>query len=201
MPLDVSNLVRPPKFVVVAGTDGSGKNTYANHLESMGFFHVSAGNVIRNEAYKRGMREPLSRSVLSSIGDELKRQFGATVITNHSLIEYQKHTAQYAAGLVIGGLRRVAEAHEAIKYGADIIFIDASPITRYKRQFDRTSRENEADYGAFLQRGSVEFNGQTPEGQDGVYLKGVKDIAYFTVMNDGTQEQFFKIADQLVLGI
>lgn len=187
-----------PLFIAITGTEGSGKDTYAHHLETKGFMHVSAGDFIRKQARAQGYKDPIPREVLSRIGDELKVKFGPSPITVSTLASYHHAREHFPAGLVISGFRRIGELEAFKAAGAVIIWIDADENIRYEREKARKRDDQALTLEAFQARGRKEYYGETEGGKEGVYLKGVEALADFKVFNNGDRAGFIKEVDQLL---
>lgn len=186
------------KTVAITGTDASGKDLYAQHLEDMGFMHVSAGDVLRNAARAQGHLDPIPRIVLSEVGDQMKAKFGSAPIVLSSIETYSEKKDSYPAGLVISGLRRVAEVKAFKERGAYVLFVDADPQIRFARQLNRKGREKSENIEDFLRSGQIEYLGQTSAELAGVYLQGVERLADVILLNNGEQADFFEQADKLI---
>lgn len=185
----------PPRLLAVCGTDACGKDYYAGHLaQNYGYMHVSAGDVIRNEARSQGHTDPIPREVLSKVGDDMKRRYGAAPIAQSALEKWQHQQKTYPAGLVISGLRRVPEIRELKDRGGLVVFIDAPLELRFAWQSRRVCREVAATIEAFAASSDIEYYGRTPAGTAGVYLQGVEELADIQFMNGGT-EAFAKELD------
>jgi dephospho-CoA kinase len=183
-----------PKFIAVTGLEASGKDSYANHLADLGYMHVAAGDVLRARARFQGYSNPIPRSVLSVIGDELKREFGDHPITKSTLARYEEKSTDFPRGLVISGLRRVGELQAYKKAGAVSIWIEASDEVRVENHF-RRNRSSESR-ALFLARSLKEYQGQTSGGLDGVNVQAIEKLADCRVNNDGTLENLFDNADR-----
>lgn len=106
-----------PEFIAITGRKGSGKDYLGHHLESdHGYLHIPASGVLRQIAKEQGYEDPISREVLSNIGDTFKKEFGPSPITESSIIKYRQKQEKYR-GLVISGLRRSPEVKAFKKAG------------------------------------------------------------------------------------
>ena len=189
-----SDLSPLPRLIAVTGQEGSGKDTYSEHLAELGYMHVSAGDVIRERARAEGHTDPLSRDTLSQIGDKLKQEFGPSPITESSLEKYKMNADVYPAGLVISGLRRVGELEAFKARGAVVIWIDADVEKRYKHQSNR-ARGDQQNLVSFIKQSHKEYLGNTDGGSIGVNLQAVEAHADCRVTNNGTVEELLVNAD------
>lgn len=184
-----------PQFVVVTGKEGSGKDSYGDHLAEHRYMHVSAGDVLRARARAQGFKDSIPRSVLSRIGDELKQEFGPSPIVKSTIAEYKRQQENFPAGLVISGLRRVGELTAFKDCGAVQVWIEADDDRRFTNQSQR-GRGDQQDREAFLERSRKEYYGDTDGGGDGVNLQAIESLADCVVVNDGSLEDLFRNADK-----
>jgi dephospho-CoA kinase len=172
-------------LVVLAGTIGSGKDTIGNHLAKYHFWHISAGDVLREAARSSGEKEPFSRAVLEKAGDALALKYGPGPIAHSALAKYETIKTDYPAGIVISGFRRMPEVAYMKENGAKIIFLDAPVEIRYKRVIARSRGDDIPSLETFKTRENVELNGLTSEGKEGIYILGVKSLADIVIENNG----------------
>lgn len=189
------NMHALPRLIAITGQEASGKDSYGNYLYSRGYMHVPAGDVLRNRARSLGYSDPIPRSVLSQVGDEMKKELGLSPITEITLKAYAQEQNKFPAGLVISGLRRAPEIVAFKKRGAVVLWIDADDEHRITYQFMR-SRDDRQNKDEFLARSKIEYFGKTQGGKDGVNLKAIKELADCKVRNEGSLEELFNNADQ-----
>ena len=189
-----------PHFIAIIGREGSGKDSYGNYLAQRGYMHVSAGDVMRSRARELGYTDPIPRSVLSKVGDEMKREFGSSPITEMTIAAYGLQKAKYPEGLVISGLRRVGELKSYKNHGAVLLWINADDERRFANQNHR-SRTDQQDLKSFLERSNLEYYGSTDGGEDGVNLQAVEAMADCRVENNSTLEDLFSRATQALNNI
>lgn len=182
-----------PRFIAVTGQEGSGKDTYARHLAGMGYLHISAGDFIREEARSRGHSDPLSREILSRIGDQLKAEFGPSPITEASIKRFERQESDFPAGLVISGFRRLGELEAFKKHGAIALWIAADEKTRYRNLGYRQDRPT---WEEFIERSDKEYEGGTGGGKDGVNLHSVESQADCMIVNDSDMETLLRRGDE-----
>ena len=106
------------RFVGVAGTNGSGKDTLGRVLEHEGYRAASLSDILRTEATKRGLEH--TREHLSSISHELRMELGEGALSQRLIEE-----ASADEKLVISSLRVPGEVEAIQKRGGIIVWIDA----------------------------------------------------------------------------
>jgi dephospho-CoA kinase len=185
-----------PKFIAITGLQASGKDSFGNHLAEYGYLHVAAGDVLRQKARAEGYSD-LTRSVLSVVGDELRKEFGPSPITASSIARYQKVNSKYPKGLVISGLRRIGEVKAFKESGAIVLWIDAEDKRRIENEFAR-ARDDQQTPEEFLERSRKEYLGETEGGTDGVNLRAVEAMADCRVLNNGSCEDLYRNGDKVL---
>lgn len=190
VPLNNSGNLSLPKFIAVTGQEGSGKDSVGDYLALHGYLHVSAGDVLRTHARARGYKDPISREVLSEVGDALKKEFGPSPITESTLADYDRLQTKFPCGLVITGLRRTGELETFKAHGAIVLWIEADDDRRYKNQTKR-GRADQQNREGFIKKSREEYSGKTQGGKHGVNLKAVEILADCRVANDSSLEDLY----------
>jgi dephospho-CoA kinase len=176
------------KFIGLAGSNGSGKDTVGHILaEKYGYLFISVTELLRNEAKRRGL--PVEREVLRSISAEWRRELGLGVLVDKAVAEYQKDADKYS-GVVMASLRNPGEADRIHEFGGTMVWVDADPKVRYDRVRANAESRNRAEednktFEEFLAEEAVEMH--VPEGGDVAMLDGaaVKARCDITIINDG----------------
>lgn len=178
-------------IVGLAGTHASGKDTVAQYLvEEYGFFHVSTGDIVRDEAMKR--YGSIERPVLYKTANEIRETQGHDATSRMALVRFEAVKDQYK-GLVVSGFRAVAEA-QVIKYsGGVLIFTDAPELVRYERLKERARvEEGSLSFEQFKQREDAENGGVDPAFD----ISAIKSIADVIIENKDGRENFLRAVDQ-----
>src|SRR3989338_1160823 len=86
--LDYNNHFKPSplKIIMILGVTGkyaAGKDTVAELLQKMNFFHVSFSDLLREELQRR--KEQITRNNLIHVGNELREKFGADILARRAL--------------------------------------------------------------------------------------------------------------------
>jgi len=183
-------------IIGVAGTFGSGKDTLAEYLlEQKNYFHVSTGDLVREESEKRH-NSTERNPYLQETATYLRRTFGGDILIKKGLERFEQlQQSKTYHGVVFTGLRSLGEAKGIKQAGGQLIFVDAPVEIRYKRMQDR-KRDNEINMSLEGFKAS-EANEQTQSDDDAEFnIYRIKDEADDTIMNDDTLETFIKRAEK-----
>jgi dephospho-CoA kinase len=99
-------------IVGITGMPGAGKSTVADALVELGFLRINMGDVIRDEALRRGVR--MDDESLGKLMLQLRTEYGDDVIAGICL---RKINDSSADRFVIDGLRSFVEAEAFRKAG------------------------------------------------------------------------------------
>lgn len=130
-------------IIGLTGTNASGKTSIVNLLSAKNFDSLSLSDVIRDELKKRSL--PESRENLINIGNELRNQFGASVLADEIIKKIKvKNT-------VIDSIRNLAEI-QSLKKLQDffLLAVDAPVELRFKRAKARGRVENVSTLNDFI---------------------------------------------------
>ncbi|MFO0920613.1 MAG: nucleoside monophosphate kinase [Candidatus Saccharimonadales bacterium] len=185
------------KIFGLAGTHASGKDTIADLLVSKyGYFHVSTGDIFREEATKR--YGSIERPVLYKTANEIRNKDGYGAVSFLALQRYEAVKEKFPNGLVVSGFRALEEAKVIKEAGGIIVFVDADADIRFKRMKDRArAEESDLSREEFNNREDAE-NGQTDPAFN---ILAIKDIADITINNNGDSIENFKNEVEAALGI
>ena len=166
------------KVVGVAGMPGAGKSVISEIAKQMGFEVIVMGDVIREEAKKRGL-EPTPEN-LGSLMLELREMEGPAVVAKRCVPKIENAKSQV---VVVDGVRSLHEVNEFKKHFTDFILlaVHASPETRFKRLFKRKRSDDPKKWEVFLERDTRELN---------VGLGNVIAMADHLMVNEGTKVEF-----------
>lgn len=130
--------MKGPLIVCITGLPGAGKTTVADALKSMGFSVISMGDVVRNEAKKRGLE--LNDANLGKVMLELRSTYGPDAIAVYvgEMIKSMNESKYFA----IDGLRSVREADRLREYGYVKILAVHAPRAR---RFDFLVKRGRSD--------------------------------------------------------
>ena len=191
-------------LVGLAGTNGSGKDTVGQILDSrFNYLFVSVTELLREEARLRGLE--VTRENTRLISAEWRRAHGLAVLVDKEFEQFQSVKERYS-GLVMASLRNPGEVTRLHELGGKLIWLDADPKVRYQRVIDNShlrnrQAEDDKTFAEFMAEEEIEMN--PPKGGDEATLNGsaVKAKADFFIDNTNLsiEELTSKVADCLGL--
>lgn len=164
-------------IIAFVGYPLSGKSTAAEVAKELGIPVVAMGDVVREEAVKRGV-EPNAEN-LGKIADEIRKKEGMDAIAKRCIPKIRSH---YPVVLV-DGIRGIAEVMTLKKtFGSFVLIaIEAPPEIRFQRAKMRKRSDDVTTIKDLLARDRRE---------ESWGLKKAMEIADFTIENTGDQESF-----------
>lgn len=174
------------KIIGHSGTNGSGKDTFADYLgEKHHYFVGSATKMLADELERRG--EPTDREHKSALSAEWRRQYGMSAIVDKAYEYYKAHESEYD-GMIVGSLRHPGEVDKIHELGGTMVWFDADPRVRYDRiQSNAAVRNRPAEdnktFEEFLAEQEREMH---PVGDHATLnMAAVKERADITIENNG----------------
>ena len=167
--------------VCVVGQPGSGKDTLAKFLvEKKHFWHISTGNIIREEMRTRNI--PTDRENMRIFSQKMRKVNGNSYPANIA-------ASKIVCDTVISGPRNVAEVDVfKNKFGKNFILVavDAPIEIRYERVKNGRGRTGDSiSFDKFKAQEEEECDSGTHE------LKKLLSMANFTIDNSGTENELF----------
>jgi len=156
----------------ITGMPGSGKSLVADATKPLGFRVISMGDVIREEAERRGIaKSPEGLGVLML---KLRREQGNDVVAKRCLAMVRASQLP----VLIEGMRSLDELNY-FKRNADVrlIAVHASPSTRFDRLLKRGRPDDPKERGAFDERDLRELQ---------IGLGSIIALADHVFVNEGT---------------
>lgn len=172
----------------ITGNYCSGKDSVADILKNMGFFHVSFSDLLREELKKR--KAMITRENLISIGNELRTKQGADILAKIALRQVKE-----GENYVFTSIRNPAEV-KLLQERNDFLLINviAPEAIRLKRILKR-NRENDPKTLQELRKKEQIENSNDPNAQQ---LNKVAEMAKITLANDSTLEKLTEKVQKLV---
>lgn len=124
------------KLVGIAGLPRSGKDTLAELLLQKGYYGVSLGDIVRDEARVRHQSEPDPISVknMTETANWLRTNNGPDFALKQALERYEKANQSNAyVGLVVWSVRAPVEVDFILEHGGELIWVEASDEVRHDR--------------------------------------------------------------------
>lgn len=177
--------------VCVVGQPGSGKDTLANFLaEKRNFWHISTGNIIREEMRARNI--PTDRENMRVFSQDMRKKMGNSYPANIAAIAASKNTCN----TVISGPRNLAEVEVfKNKFGKNFILIavDAPIKVRYERIKNGRGRAGDSiNFAQFKVQEDAELNSGTHE------LSKLLSMADYTLDNSKSSLKMFSKIDSIL---
>jgi len=158
------------KLIGLAGTFAAGKDTVAEYLQKQhGFLHVSTGDLVREEAKRRGMST--HRDNLVGVGNDLRESKGADVLVSMAL---DKQKAEDGQPMVISGIRNPKEVETLKAVGGKFVFVDAPIEQRYERAKARGRLEDHTNLEGFKAQEERELSSNNPAAQN---ISAIRELA------------------------
>ena len=168
------------KVVGIAGMPGAGKTLAANIARQMNFEVIVMGDVVREEAKRRGLTptpENLGRLML-----QMRKEKGQAVIAKKCIPKVEESKSNF---VIIDGIRSLHEVEEFRRFFPNftILAIYSSPKTRFERLFKRKRSDDPEKWAAFLERDRRELK---------VGLGHVLALADHLIINEDSKTEFKK---------
>lgn len=176
-----------------SGTFSAGKDVLADHLEKkFGLMHISTGDILREIAQQQ--RGSIERPILYEVGNELRHKYGGGILAERAIDRYHSSIRTYA-GVVITGIRSLAEAQRVKSFGGQLVFIDSPIEVRYKRMLER-QRDSEVKLTLDEFRISEEKEMNSGISDADFNIKQIGEMADIRIENADTEEDFFANAEK-----
>ncbi len=178
------------KVIAFVGYPLSGKSTAAQVAREMGIPVVVMGDVVREEAAKRGLE--LTDENLGKVASELREKEGMDAIARRCIPKIREE-ARKSGIVVVDGIRGIAEIEKFKKaFGDDFILIAIeSPL---EVRFERAKMRKRSDDVEKLK--DLEERDRREERWG---MREAMEIADFTVENTGDYEDFVDKIRQILL--
>lgn len=138
----------------ISGMPGSGKSIVSDMAQEKGAIIISMGDIIREEAKKRG-------ESTKETAQNLRKEFGDYIVSELTIEKIKKLSETEEDNLImIEGIRSHHEV-EMFKENFEnfiILSIFANPTIRFERLLKRMREDDSQDYEGFQQRDYNELN-------------------------------------------
>ena len=174
------------KIIGLTGMPGAGKSIIARVAKKIGIPVVVMGDVIREEAARRGLAatpENLGKLMIT-----LRKTNGPGVVARKC---FPKIDSLGRNTVLVDGVRSLAEIEEfKKKYGKVVILaVHASPQTRFKRLKARGRPDDPKDWGTFMERDLRELK---------VGIGSVIALADYILINEGSKRELEVNAEKIL---
>ena len=168
----VAQMTAEKLVVALAGMPGSGKSLVVVTAKESGYDAVLMGDVIREEARKRGV-EPDAKNI-GQLMLELRQTEGKAVIAKRCVPKIVSIAGQR---VIVDGVRSLDEVDEFRKHFPKLVLmaVHASPETRFMRLYSRRRSDDADDWEVFRERDVREL---------GVGLGNTIAMAKYVVVNE-----------------
>jgi len=179
-------LVGKMKLVIVTGMPGAGKSGVAQAFHDVGIPVIVMGDVIRNEARRRGLEpNPVNTKKIML---ELREEDGPGAVALFCIDDLKELGSEI---VVIEGCRSIAEidVFDDCAEAVVIVCVHASPKERYKRLRERNREDAPPSWEVFRERDIREIS---------VGLGGVIALSDIMLVNEGSLAEFQDQSKKLV---
>ena len=176
-------------LIGLTGRNAAGKGEVAKYLQTKSFYYYSLSDAIRDEL--RARKLDISRDALIQVGNELRQQFGPSVLADR-IVERTQPDRNY----VIDSIRNPSEVAALRKACKDfkLIRVDAPLQARFERTVARRRENDPVTFEAFVALDDREAAGD-PTSQN---LVEVERLADEVLVNDSSLDDLQPKIDLLV---
>jgi len=180
---------RRKKLILVAGLPGSGKSVFSKVAEKNSIPVVSLGDVVREEARKRGL--DLSAENLGKIATELRQRYGKDIMARRVITKLLYSESPI---IVVDGVRSLDEVEYFKKFfDVVIVAIHTSPKTRFSRLRARGRPDDPRSWSDFRERDERELS---------LGIGNVIALADFMIVNEEISlSEFEALCERLITKI
>ena len=138
----------------ISGLPGSGKSLVSDKAQKKGAVIVSMGDIIREEAKKRG-------ESTKETAQNLRKEFGDDIVSELTIKKIKKLEKKQTDNLII--IEGIRSHHEVEMFKENfenfiILSIFANPALRYERLQKRMREDDSKDYDGFQKRDQMELD-------------------------------------------
>ena len=168
----------------ISGMPGSGKSLVSEMATKRGAMIVSMGDIVREEAKKRGDSS-------KETAKNLRKEHGDYIVSELTIQKIKRLLDEGNEKIVVEGIRSHHEV-ELFKENFEsfmIVSVFASPITRFERLKIRMREDDSQDYDGFLERDYREL---------GFGLGNVISLSDEMIINESDLESYYEKIEELL---
>lgn len=194
------------RIIGVAGLPRSGKDSLAELFIANGYYGVSLGDIVRNEAKTRHASDdnPISVTNMTETSNYLRAKFGADFALKRALSQFGEVSKDGSyKGLVVFSVRAPVEADYIINNGGKLIWVEASDKVRHQRSImARRQGEAEEHLSQMLKAEALQEIPQSGMPADvQMNTSYVKKVATDVFVNNGNNFDDFTLQAKKAFGI
>lgn len=182
------------KIFGIAGLPRSGKDTLAELLMESGYFGVSFGDIVRQEAFTRhaNKADPISVQNMTETSNYLRDTYGPDVILKKALELFEAQPVEQYEGLVLYSIRAPVEADFILSRQGRLVWVEASDEVRYKRalEFSREGEMKDIDLDTFLAHEALQW-----QPKPGLPAEAQMDVSYVREQATDVLENNYETVD------
>ncbi len=184
-------------IVGVVGKIAAGKTTVAKFFEEKGFCRVSCSDPLidlLNHSVSEYSWVPKlpekaepTRDKLIEFGKHLKDRYGEDV-----LIRLAVDKKRNCKNIVIDGVRSEGEINAVKRLGGKVIYVEASPETRFKRLVERKASKDKTI------KSFEDFRAMDDVEEHLYHTSELKGLADYIIVNEGTLEELRRKVEEII---
>ncbi|ANF22156.1 dephospho-CoA kinase [Thermococcus piezophilus] len=177
-------------IIIVTGMPGSGKSKIVWEFARRGIPHVSMGDVVREEAERRGI--PKTKEGMAKVSIRLRQELGQNAVAKLTVPKVRELLEKHRV-VIIDGVRSLDEIgtfRSAFPDEEIVIFaVHTPPRQRFKRLRERGRSDDPQSWEDFEERDWKELK---------FGIGNVIAMADYMIVNDGPKEEYEKKVKELV---
>ena len=187
-------------IIGVVGKIAAGKTTVAEFFEERGFCRVSCSDPLIDllthnvSEYswipELPKREDPTRDRLIEFGRYLKERYGEEV-----LIRLAVDKRRHCENVVIDGVRSKGEINAVKRLGGKVIYVEASPETRFERLVRRKANKDRSI------KSFKDFKAMDDAEESLYHTSKLKDLAHYVIVNEGTLEELREKVEKIIMEV
>lgn len=164
-------------LIGITGKIGSGKDTVAEILEKKGYKHISLSNILREDLKRQNKK--ITREELIKEGVIIRTKQGPQILAERAYAKTKQNNTIYTS------IGLVEEAEFLKKKGIKIIYVDATPKTRFERIKKRNREQDPLTYKEFQKLEEEEAKGKNLKRN----FNAMKKAANIILTNNTTMQE------------